>query len=80
MRPNPIGTRLCTMHDLCMPTKTISIETDVYSLLKRAKLRRESFSQVIRRLMADPPAETLGELELALKEYEGVHLRRRCPV
>lgn len=65
------------MHDLCMPTKTISIETDVYSLLKRAKLRRESFSQVIRRLMADRPAETLGELELALKEYEGVHLKRR---
>jgi predicted CopG family antitoxin len=25
------------MHDLCMPTKTISIELDAYDLLKREK-------------------------------------------
>lgn len=65
------------MHGLCMPTKTISLETDAYAMLKRAKLRGESFSAVVRRLMEERPVETLGELELAMKEFEGVPLRRR---
>jgi len=65
------------MHDLCMATKTISIETDVYGALKKEKRRRESFSQVIRRVMSERPAETLGELELALRQLEGVGAGRR---
>ncbi|HEY3755701.1 MAG TPA: antitoxin VapB family protein [Opitutaceae bacterium] len=55
-----------------MPTKTISIETDVYAILKREKSRKESFSQVIRRVMAERPVETLGELADALKSLEGI--------
>ena len=65
------------MHDLRMATKTISIETDVYSTLKKAKSPRESFSQVIRRIMAERPAVTLGELETALKEFEGIGAGRK---
>jgi predicted CopG family antitoxin len=60
-----------------MATKTISIETDVYSVLKKEKGRRESFSQVIRRVMSERPAETLGELELALKGLEGIGAGRK---
>lgn len=60
-----------------MSTKTISIETDVYTLLKKEKGRRESFSQVIRRVMTERPAATLGELELALQELEGIGAGRR---
>ena len=67
-----IDNDLCIMHDLCMATKTISIEVDVYNTLNREKGPRESFSQVIRRVMSERPAETLGELELALKQFEGI--------
>jgi predicted CopG family antitoxin len=56
-----------------MATKTISLETDAYQLLKREKLiKRESFSQVVRRLMADRPARTLGELDIMMRELEGI--------
>lgn len=38
------------MHDLCMATKTISLELDAYEKLKAAKRSpRESFSSVVRR-------------------------------
>jgi predicted CopG family antitoxin len=38
------------MHDLCMATKTISLEKDAYEKLLRVKREtRESFSSVIRR-------------------------------
>lgn len=38
------------MYDSCMATKTISIEVDVYELLKELKISpSESFSEVIRR-------------------------------
>ncbi len=38
------------MHDICMATKTISLELDAYEKLKRAKRSpRESFSMVVRR-------------------------------
>jgi predicted CopG family antitoxin len=60
-----------------MATKTISIETDVYSVLKKEKGRRESFSQVIRRVMAERPVDTLGELELALTGLEGIGAGRK---
>ncbi len=61
------------MHGLCMSTKTISLETDAYRLLKREKLGpRESFSQVVRRLIAERPAETLGELDDMMRDLEGI--------
>lgn len=65
------------MHDRCMATKTISIETDVYSVLKKEKGARESFSQVIRRVMAERPVDTLGELEQALNGLEGIGAGRK---
>jgi predicted CopG family antitoxin len=60
------------MHGLCMATKTISIETDAYDLLKKEKHdERESFSQVVRRLFAERPVLTAGELAHAMKQFEG---------
>jgi len=56
-----------------MASKTISLETDAYKLLKREKLgKRDSFSQVVRRLVAERPARTLGELDAMMQELEGV--------
>ena len=60
------------MHGLCMATKTISLETDAYQLLKKQKLGRESFSEVVRRLVAESPATTLGELDKMMRELEGI--------
>lgn len=55
-----------------MPTKTISLESDAYELLKKEKRGdRESFSQVVRRLTTEKPALTAGELLEALKPFEG---------
>ncbi|MGA2052425.1 MAG: antitoxin VapB family protein [Opitutales bacterium] len=55
-----------------MPTKTISLETDAYRLLKRQKRGgRDSFSQVVRRLVAERPAATLGELDAMMEKLEG---------
>ena len=46
--------RLCSVHGLCMATKTISVELDAYQLLKRAKQKpSESFSQVVRRVFSE---------------------------
>jgi hypothetical protein len=64
-------------HGLCMPSKTISLETDAYRLLRREKRRRESFSQVVRRLVNERPALTAGELLEALKPFEGVGAGRK---
>ncbi|HWW19246.1 MAG TPA: antitoxin VapB family protein [Steroidobacteraceae bacterium] len=61
-----------------MPTKTISIETDAYELLAREKRdRTESFSRVIRRLFAERPALTAGELLDAMEPYKGKGAGRR---
>ena len=54
-----------------MSTKTISLETDAYALLKKEKQAKESFSQVVRRIIRDRPALTAGELEAAMKAFEG---------
>jgi predicted CopG family antitoxin len=55
-----------------MSTKTISIAPDAYELLRRERRSsRESFSQVVRRLVSERPAETAGELEEAMKAFEG---------
>ena len=64
------GTQL--VYGLCMATKTISIETDAYALLAREKKdRTESFSRVIRRLFAERPALTAGELLEVMEEFKG---------
>jgi len=51
------------MHGLCMATKTISIEIDVYEKLKAAKRGpRDSFSKVIRRAKLSDEALTGQDL------------------
>jgi len=60
-----------------MPSKTISLETDAYRMLKREKQSRESFSQVVRRLVTDRPAHTAGELLEALQPFAGVGAGRK---
>lgn len=60
-----------------MPSKTISLETDAYKLLKGQKQGRESFSEVVRRLVAERPAHTAGELLDALQPFEGVGAGRK---
>lgn len=60
------------VYGLCMATKTISIETDAYELLAREKKdRTESFSRVIRRLFAERPALTAGDLLEVMQEFKG---------
>jgi predicted CopG family antitoxin len=60
------------MDDLCMATKTISIELDAYELLVQEKRDpRESFSRVIRRVLSERPALTAGDLLEAMKAFEG---------
>jgi predicted CopG family antitoxin len=61
-----------SMHDLCMATKTISIEIDAYDLLVRErKDPKESFSRVIRRVLSERPALTAGDLLDAMRAFEG---------
>ena len=60
------------VYGLCMATKTISIETDAYALLANEKKdRTESFSRVIRRLFAERPTLTAGELLDVMQEFKG---------
>ena len=55
-----------------MSTKTICIAEDAYELLRsERRSSRESFSQVVRRLVSERPAETAGELEEAMRAFEG---------
>lgn len=50
------------MHGACMATKTISIDMEAFRILRRErKGRRDSYSQVIRRLYAAQPARTIDE-------------------
>ena len=60
------------VYGLRMATKTISIETDAYELLAREKKdHTESFTRVIRRLFAERPALTAGELFDVMQEFRG---------
>ena len=66
----PPNTRI--VYGPCMATKTISIEIDAYELLAREKKdRTESFSRVIRRLFAERPALTAGDLLEVMREFKG---------
>lgn len=61
-----------------MATKTISIETDAYELLAREKRdQNESFSRVIRRIFAERPVLTAGELLEVMETYKGKGAGRR---
>lgn len=51
------------MHSPCMGTKTISLSTEAYERLSRARLRpKESFSQVVLRAVWPPKSLTGGDL------------------
>jgi hypothetical protein len=55
-----------------MATKTNSIDADIYELLAREKIdHTESFSRVIRRMFAEGPAFTAGELLDAMQYFNG---------
>lgn len=56
----------------CTATKTISIETGASELLARAKKNHtESSSRAIRRLLAERPALTAGDLLDAMQDFKG---------
>jgi predicted CopG family antitoxin len=55
------------MHNLCMPTKTISLRIEAYEKLKRVRrYKGESFSEIV--LRARWPEETITGKEL-LERY-----------
>ena len=60
------------VYGLCMATKTICIGIDAYDfLVQEKKNRTESFSRVIRRLCAERPGLTAGELLDVMQEFKG---------
>ena len=62
------------MHDLCMATKTISLELDAYEKLRRAKRdERDSFSSVVRRARWDERPPTAGEIADGLEQLARDH-------
>lgn len=59
------------MHDLCMPTKTISLRLDAYERLRRARIRPdESFTEVVLRAQWPDRGMTSRELR-TVYETEG---------
>ena len=61
--------RVGFVYDSCMATKTISIEIDVYDKLRRLKeTPGESFSQVLRRVLAAPKVVTGADIVKLIKE------------
>jgi len=54
---------------MCMGTKTINLMDDAYEMLKRAKRKDESFSDVVRRLTRGGN-ETLLHLAGAWKDFD----------
>ncbi len=60
------------MHRQRLATKPIFIELDASELLENEKRsERKSFSMVVRRLAAERPALTAGELEEAMQPFIG---------
>ena len=58
------------MYCSCMATKTITLELDAYEKLRAAKRGRESFSEVVRRVVI-PGASRSGPEVLAYLKAEG---------
>jgi predicted CopG family antitoxin len=52
-----------------MATKTITIELDVYEALATQKWPKESFSELLRRLLAERPATTAAELLAVMRTF-----------
>jgi predicted CopG family antitoxin len=48
-----------------MSSKTISLEVDAYERLKAARLKHESFSEAVRRLVPPPPGRAADLLARA---------------
>jgi len=60
-----------------MATKTISLDLEAYNRLKKAKMKSESFSQAIKRLIKPPFdvekwLKTVEENRLSDEAYEGI--------
>jgi len=62
-----------------MTRKTVSLDADVYRLLRRKKTGKETISSALRRLLADEkdPADYLDELLANPPEVDTARLRRR---
>ena len=62
------------MHDICMATKTISLEMDAYEKLRRARREpRESFSNVVRRAHWDDVPPSCRDLLRGLRSLAATH-------
>jgi hypothetical protein len=59
------------MHPSHMPNLTITVTRDVAEKLRAEKLTGETFSDVIERLLVDPPARNVGEWLDSLAPLEG---------
>ena len=55
-----------------MVTKTLTITEEAYKMLAANKLKDESFSEEIKRIMSNKNAKTLGEFSGIISEEEGV--------
>lgn len=63
---------LCTMHNACVATKTISLRLDAYEKLRAARREpTESFTQVILRARWPEETVTAGELLRRYRERGG---------
>ena len=58
----------CMHGHVCMPTTTISLERSAYELLKSRKKPGESFSEELRRLLADSRPSVRSFLDLLSAE------------
>lgn len=63
-----------SVYNLCMASRTISLEVDAYERLKAARLQHESFSQAVRRLIPSPPGRARDLLVRAKSNEWGEEL------
>ena len=64
---------MCTRTHMFMATKTITIMEDAYELLKQEKVKNESFSDVIRKVI--PKKKSIWDFVGILSEEEGEELQ-----